>query len=52
MTNMSLVQAEEEAKKLCYKLTCCTGLRNAALIAKLTAKRLKRDLEKQTKKNK
>ncbi len=49
MTNLSLVQAEEEAKKLAYKLTCCTGLRNGALIAKLTAKRLKKDLERQKK---
>ncbi len=47
MKNMSLAEAEEEAKKLAYKLTCCTGLRNAALIAKLTTKRLKKDLEKQ-----
>jgi len=44
--NLSLAQAEKQAKALAYKLTCGEGLRNAALIAKLAARRLKKDLEK------
>ena len=47
MKNLSLVDAEAEAKKLSYKLTCCVGLRNAALISKLLAKRLKKELANQ-----
>lgn len=47
MKNLSLVQAEELAKKMSYRLTCCEGVRNAALIAKLMAKRLKKQLENQ-----
>ena len=52
MKNMGLTEAEEEARKLSYKLTCCAGLRNAVLISKLATKRLKRDLERQNKKDK
>ena len=47
MKNISLIEAEEKAKTFVYKLTCCEGLRNAVLIAKLMTKRLKKDLDKQ-----
>lgn len=47
MKNLSLIQAEEKAKALVYKLTCCEGVRNAALIIKLAAKRLKKELGNQ-----
>lgn len=47
MKNLPLVQAEEKAKALAYKLICCEGVRNAALVAKLLAKRLKKELENQ-----
>jgi hypothetical protein len=47
MKNLSLAEAGEKAKSLAYKMTCCEGLRNSALIAKLLAKRLKKELENQ-----
>lgn len=45
MNQMSLTEANAKAKLLAYTLTCTSGLRNAALIAKLAAKILKKQHE-------
>ncbi len=52
MRQMSLAEANEKAKLLAYTLTCTSGLRNGALIAKLVYKILKREHENQKQKEK
>jgi hypothetical protein len=47
MKQMSLTEANEKAKLLAYTLTCTSGVRNGALIAKLAAKILRKQHENQ-----
>lgn len=47
MKNMTLPAASEQAKSLVFKLTASYGVRNAALVSKLLARILRKQLADQ-----